>query len=278
MTASVIITTYNQPAWLEKVLWGYAAQSVSNFQLVVADDGSAEETRAVISRAKADFGDRLKHIWHEDEGFRKCEILNRAIVDTKLDYLIFTDGDCIPRHDFVARHLALAEPGHYLSGGVVWLPRELSHLITRADIVEGRLTDSKWLRTHGWSGGRRRLRMIQHPLLATALDVLTPTYASFNSGNASVWREALLRVNGFEMEMGYGGLDRALGERLRNSGVKAKQVRHRAVAFHLDHDRPYRNREGMKRNLDILERIRQSGEVRARKGIEELTTANGHRP
>ena len=271
MTAAVIITTYNQPRWLEKVLWGYAAQTIANFDVIIADDGSNTATRAVIETARSYFGKRLRHIWHRDDGFRKCEILNRAITAAEADYLIFTDGDCIPRADFVATHVALAEPKRFLSGGTIWLPRVTSQAITRADVISGRVALSKWLRAHGWSGGRRRLKLVRNEVAATVLDTVSPTGATFNGHNASVWREALQAVNGFDAEMGYGGLDRALGERLQNYGYRGKRVRHRAVCFHLDHDRPYRKPETVQRNREIRARIRESGEVRARRGIAELT-------
>ena len=275
MTTAVIISTYNQPAWLEKVLWGYAQQSTSAFAVVVADDGSDERTRDVLERARSLFGQRISHVWHEDQGFRKCEILNKAIVATRADYLIFTDGDCIPRRDFVQRHTELARPGFFLSGGVVWLPRALSEGITRADIEEGRLSEGGWLQQRSWKGGRQRLRLVRSPRWAAVLDRLTPTRATFNGHNASVTREALLAVNGFDAEMGYGGLDRALGERLHNLGLRGLGVRHRAVCFHLDHDRPYRKPEVVKKNREIRARIRRTGELRARLGIAELTAATG---
>ena len=271
MQTAVIITTFNHPAWLERVLWGYAAQSAREFQIVVADDGSGPETAAVIERARADFGARLHHVWHEDVGFRKCEILNKSILATSAEYVIFTDGDCVPRSDFVKRHIELAEPGRFLSGGVVWLPKEVSQAITRETVKSGRFATAKWLRARGWKRDRRGLRLVREPLLSVTLDVLTPTGATFNGHNASVWREALLRVNGFDAEMGYGGLDRALGERLTNLGLRGKQIRHRAVCFHLDHDRPYRKTEIVQRNREIRARIRKSGETRALRGIAELS-------
>ncbi|HSL68630.1 MAG TPA: glycosyltransferase family 2 protein [Longimicrobiales bacterium] len=273
MTAAVIITTYNQPLWLAKTLWGYACQTTHDFQVVIADDGSGEETRALIENARGEFAGRLQHVWHEDSGFRKCEILNRAIVAVDADYLIFTDGDCIPRRDFVQTHIALAEEGRFLSGGVIWLPRVLSHAITRDDVVSGRFARAAWLREHGWVGGRHRLRLVRNQTAARVLDTITPTGATFNGHNASVWRDALLEVNGFDAEMGYGGLDRALGERLENLGCKGKRVRHRALCFHLDHDRPYRNPEVVQRNRELRARIRRAGLVRAQRGIAELTNA-----
>jgi glycosyltransferase involved in cell wall biosynthesis len=132
MNIALILATYNQPEWLEKVLWGYAVQSVRDFQVVIADDGSGPETAAVVERVRAETGMALVHVWHPDEGFRKCEILNRAILAADGDYLIFSDGDCIPRSDFVATHRRLAEPNRFLSGGYLMLPMEVSRRIGRA--------------------------------------------------------------------------------------------------------------------------------------------------
>ena len=109
--------------------------------------------------------------------------------------------------------------------------------------------------------------------VASVLDRVTPTKPTFNGHNTSVWRSAVIEANGFDAEMGYGGLDRALGERLINLGYRGKSVRHRAVCFHLDHDRPYQKADVMQRNREIRARIRNSGEVRARVGITELTSA-----
>jgi glycosyltransferase involved in cell wall biosynthesis len=274
MRAGVIISTYNQPDWLEKVLWGYAAQSRRDFEVLIADDGSGTATEAVIDGARGAFGSRLKHIWQEDRGFRKCEILNKAIVAAESDYLIFSDGDCIPELHFVAKHVELAEPRRFLSGGVLWLPRPLSARITRNDIENGRLMDARWLRTAGWAAGRHRLRLYSGAW-SRMLDALTTTGATFNGHNASVWRESLFAVNGFDAEMGYGGLDRALGERLQNLGLRGRQIRHRVRCFHLDHDRPYRRPEVVRHNREIRARIRNHGELRARLGIAELNEQSG---
>ena len=119
MRLSVIISTYNQPQWLEKVVWGYTARTHRDFEIVIADDGSAEETGSTIDRLRRETGLTIRHLWHEDQGFRKCSIMNRAIVEAAAEYLVFTDGDCIPRGDFLAHHARLARPGWMLSGGAV---------------------------------------------------------------------------------------------------------------------------------------------------------------
>ncbi len=268
MFASVIVTTYNSPAWLEKVCSGYAGQTFRDFELVIADDGSARPTFDLLDGLRERLGLPIRHVWHPDEGFRKCEILNRAIVEAAGDYLVFTDGDCIPRPDFLAVHHRLARPGRFLSGGYVKLPMDVSRAITPEDARTGRATDPRWLRAHGAPLTRRVLRLSFGPRMAALLDRITPTRPTFNGHNASVWRDDAIAVNGFEERMGYGGLDREFGERLENAGVRGLQVRHRAHVVHLDHGRGYRDEAVLRRNREIRDDVAASGRTRAVVGID----------
>lgn len=270
MRVSVIITTYNQPEQLEKVMWGYAGQRGADFELIVADDGSGVATTDVIDRVAAATGLDVLHVWHDDRGFRKTEILNRAIIAARNEYLVFSDGDCIPRDDFIAAHARLARPGCFLSGGYIKLSRDVSAGITVDDIRSGNAMNPKMLKANGWHPGRRALRLARNPLLASFMDIVTPTRRTWNGHNSSAWREAIITANGFDLDMGYGGLDRALGERLVNAGVTGKQVRHRTPCLHLYHDRPYVDPVRWKRNHEIRRRIRDNGETRATQGIAEL--------
>lgn len=270
MRVSVIVTTYNQPEQLEKVMWGYAAQRGADFELVVADDGSGPSTTEVIDRVAAGTGLDVLHVWHSDSGFRKTEILNRAIVAAAGDYLVFSDGDCIPRDDFVAAHAHLARPGSFLSGGYIKLPEDISASITVEDIRSGRATDAGFLKARGWKPGKRALRLVRTGAVAAIMDAITPTRRTWNGHNSSAWRAAIVAANGFDLDMGYGGLDRALGERLMNAGICGRQVRHRTPCMHLYHERPYVDGAKWKLNHDIRRRIRKNGETRARNGIAEL--------
>ena len=273
--ASVIFTTYNQPRALELVLWGYAVQTRRDFEVVVADDGSGDETRETIERVRAATGMAVRHVWHEDRGFRKTEILNRAILAAGAEYLVFTDGDCIPRADFVDTHLRLAERGRFLSGGYLKLPQRVSEAVTPDDVRTGRVADVEWLRAQGWKPGRHALRLLRSEGAATLLDLVTPTRASWNGHNSSCWREAVEAVNGFDLDMAYGGLDRAVGERMENAGIHGKQVRFRAPVLHLHHERPYVDREKLRRNRAIRDRIRRQGETRAPRGLAETAAPEG---
>lgn len=258
MRVSVILSTYNQPVWLEKVLWGYSVQSNRLFEVVVADDGSTEETAEMLARVGDATGLDIRHVWHEDRGFRKCRILNQAIVESTGEYLIFSDGDCIPSQDFVATHLEFAAPERFLSGGIVRLPMSLSKRITIDDVVEQRATSLRWLTEHGLKWNKQCLLLAGGSLGAT-FDLITPTKATWNGHNASGWKSDLLEVNGFDERMGYGGEDRELGERLVNLGIRPFQIRHRAACVHLDHSRGYVDPGVLEWNRQHRQYIRSEG-------------------
>lgn len=268
--ASVILTTYDQPRALELVLWGYVHQDFGDFEILVADDGSGAETGEVIDRMCGETDVCVRRIWHEDRGFRKTEILNQAVVAASGDYLIFSDADCIPRHDFVRTHVRHARRSVFLSGGYLKLPRDVSEAVTPEHVRTGQVFSPSWLRKQGWEAGRRRLRLTRSEAFAEMLDRVTPTRPTWNGHNASTWKSAVVAVNGFDMDMGYGGLDRALGERLVNAGFRGRQIRHRAPCMHLWHSRPYRTDEVAAENRRVRDRIRETRQVRARVGIAEL--------
>ena len=148
----------------------------------------------------------------------------------------------------------------------------MSQRITREAILDGSAFRASWLKAQGWRPGRRALRLLETEAAATLLDRLTPTGATWNGHNASTWREALVQVNGYDMDMGYGGEDRALGERLRNLGYRGIQIRHRAPVLHLHHERPYFDREVLRQNRQKRREIRRERRVRATRGITELNS------
>jgi glycosyltransferase involved in cell wall biosynthesis len=268
---TVLLSTYRQPEWLRKTLWGYARQSYRDFELLVADDGSGAATRGVIEEAWSKYPHlELRHAWHEDRGYRRYLLFNRAVLAADGEYIIFSDADCIPREDFVATHARLAAPGRFLSGGAVKLPLDVSEAVTEDDVATGRAFRSDWLAGRGFDPRRHRLRLLRGTAGPTMLDVVSPTGATWNGNNASTWRDVVIRANGFEQGAGYGGQDREFGERLWNLGLRGLRVRHRAVLLHLDHGRPYKTEESMRHNRELRQATREGGVVRARCGIDEL--------
>lgn len=267
MPISVIITTYNAPAWLQKSVWGWAAQTDRDFDLVIADDGSTDETRQMIEALRQETGLTIHHVWQEDQGFRKCEILNKAIVASGGDYLILSDGDCVPRGDFVAVHRRLARPNRFLSGGYVKLPLELSEKLTLEDIASGRPFDVSWLREQGVELESKALLLWPQGRVAHLFDSLTPTRPTWNGHNSSALKSDLVAVNGFNEEMQYGGLDRELGERMENNGTRGVQIRHQAICVHLEHGRGYMSKETWQKNRTIRQRVVKERLKWAERGI-----------
>lgn len=251
MTVGVILSTFNQPKWLKLTLCGYLGQSDLNFEIVIADDGSTGETRALINEFKSSTSLVIKHIWHPDNGFQKCRILNRAIEAADCEYLIFSDGDCIPREDFVEVHKKYSQEGFFLSGGYFKLPLGTSNRITDETILSGECFQTKWLKTNGVPNTTKLLKLTKSKLLASILNSVTPTKRTWNGHNASCWRSDALKVNGFDERMKYGGEDVEFGFRLVNSGLVAKQIRYLAPCLHLDHPRGYVNDEDLNTNLAI---------------------------
>ncbi len=251
MKVGVIVGTYNTPEWLAKVFFGYEQQTDLDFHLIVADDGSGVETAQVIERFRQRGRLSLQHVWQQDSGFRKCGILNRAIASCDCDYLIFTDGDCIPRRDFVAVHKRRAKPKYFLAGSCQRLTLPISQAITEQDIASGRAFDGCWLLSQGLPLSTKHLRLFMGRWVAEVLNRITTTKGSFSGGNSSAWRADIERINGFDERMGHGGEDAELGYRLIHSGTRPIQIRHSAIVVHLEHERNYIDPESRARNLQI---------------------------
>ncbi len=273
ISLAVVIATYNWPRALELVLWGYAAQTDRAFRIYIADDGSGPETAATIARMVKETGLDILHVWHEDRGFRKCEVLNKAILAATEEYLIFTDGDTIPRNDFVAVHRRVAAPGVYSSGMTVRLPEDVSARISPEDVRSGRVTERSWLQQQGVRLGRHVIRFSRNYGLNRLLDWCTTSRRRFRGLNGAAYREDLLTVNGFTNTMAYGGLDAELGDRLDNLRLKHRRVRFRAMTVHLWHARPWREAAVVQANVLKRRAVRRSRRVRTAQGIFELLSA-----
>ena len=267
MKASVIISTYNSPKWLEKVLWGYTAQTESDFEIIIADDGSTNETRALLDTMMTNTNLKIIHVWHKDEGFRKTRILNKAVLACTTDYCIFTDGDCIPRKDFVETHLYHKSDGCFLSGGHFPLSLRLSNIICKDDILNQNCFELNWLKSKGLNSNFKRAKLFKNKSLVKLLNFITPTKPTWNGGNASAWKKDIVAVNGFDERMKYGGEDREFGERLVHLGINPKRVRYFAIVAHLEHERGYVNDAAWEINDKIRKTTSSENRIQTLYGI-----------
>ena len=265
-SVGVIVSTYNHPEWLEKVLWGLMNQTHPANEIIVADDGSDERTAALVKR----YADQLPltHVWQEDRGFCKTEILNKAVLAAKSEYLIFMDQDVVPRCDFISQHYLHAKKGRFVSGGAILLPKALSEALTQKDICSGRAFDIRWLQQQGMRWNWKMSKLWRSELACRVMNCLTPAKASWNGGNASTWRKYIIQANGFDTRMRYGAEDREFGQRLENAGIRGIQLRYGTPLLHLYHERPYRNKEDFERNKAIWRETRKQKLTKTAYGIQ----------
>ena len=254
----LVISTYNNPRSLALCLDSLRQQKVLPQSVAFADDGSGAETAAVIDGFRLP-GVTVRHVWHPDDGFRKCEILNKAIASSTADYLVLIDGDILMHPGFLQRHLTLARPGQYLTGSLIRLNADATSRVTPDLVRDGTVFRQDWLRRNGALGSLSAwLKSSPLPLPVMGLmDRLSPVRPSLSGANASAFRADLLRVGGYDERMKYGGEDKELGERLQNAGIRGRHLRYTAPAVHLDHPRGYANPEDRARNRALLAQTRR---------------------
>ena len=242
MKIAVIVTTYNRPDALEAVLKGFDAQSDRGFELLVADDGSTTDTSDLIRLHAKTACYPLRQVWQEDNGFRPGAVRNLALARTTADYVIFTDGDCIPATDFVYRHRRLAQPGFFLGGNRILLSENFTARVLHENLPIHNWGFGLWLRA--WL--RRDINRLL-PLLRLPDCDFRQRYPGQWEGiktcNLSAWRKDLVYVNGFdETYSGWGLEDSDLVIRLINAGIRHKNARFATPLFHLWHRENDRSR------------------------------------
>ncbi len=268
MKLAVIVTTYNRPDALALVLQGYFAQLDAGFELIVADDGSADETRQLVERLAASTAIPVRHVWQEDQGFRAAAIRNRAALTSGADYLVFTDGDCVPSINFVAAHRKLAERSCFLAGNRVLLDEALTAevLARQWPIYQWKL--SKWRRVRQSGGINRLLPLLSLPLPGWLRRITPARWRGAKTCNLSLWRDDFERINGFdERYCGWGLEDSDLVIRLLHTGVKHKSARFAAPVFHLWH-REF-DRLTLPENQARLDELLKGRTTRAIQGLDQ---------
>jgi glycosyltransferase involved in cell wall biosynthesis len=260
---TLVINTFNQPDYLARVLNAVSRQSVLPEEVLLADDGSTDETKTVFEQWRARQPFRCEHIRQEHQGFRRARILNLAIAPSRGDYLVFLDGDTIPYPHFVADHRVLASESQFVQGH-------------RALIGE---KAAAWFGKNNFSADRRRA-VLQNQISGLknsfrwpfALRKINHRLRGIRGCNLAIWRADLVRVNGYnEAFVGWGREDSELAVRLMNSGVRRLDVRGRALCYHLWH--PPVSRAELVGNDELLAKAILEKPVRCEQGLNRhLTT------
>lgn len=268
MKIAVIVTTYNRPDALALALDGYLAQTDKDFELVIADDGSTGDTEKLIMQYKNKNIIPLRHVWQEDQGFRAGAIRNRAIAETAANYIIFSDGDCVPLSDFVCWHRALAEKNWFVAGSRILMSAAFTRFVLTEQIPVYNWTLIRWIRAR-MKRDINRLSPLCSLHLGTLLRKATPkSWNSVMTCNMAVWREDLIKVNGFdEAYVGWGLEDSDLVIRLLHAKIFRKSARFTSPVLHLWHRE--NDRQYLPENRLRLEEMMKSNHSVAVKGVDQ---------
>ncbi|MFZ4106092.1 glycosyltransferase family 2 protein [Flavobacterium sp.] len=224
---SLVTPTYNWPEALELLLLSILNQSVLPKEVLIADDGSKEETKQLIEKYQSLFPIPLIHIWHEDNKNQKPKIMNKAIAKARYDYIIEIDGDIIMNRFFIEDHLKNAEKGLYLFG---------SRVNIKESILEN-IIKNKTIFFHFFSKGiKKRGRTIRLPFLMKFAEIHKERSGKLRGCNMSFWKEDFIKINGFnESLVGWGIDDSEMIQRLHNIGINGKRLKFAGIAYHIYH-------------------------------------------
>jgi glycosyltransferase involved in cell wall biosynthesis len=250
---TLIVTTYNRPDALAAVLRGCFTQTERDFEIIVADDGSREPTRDLVAQLAAESPVPLTHVWQPDIGFRLSMSRNRGIAAAKGDYILVLDGDCVPQRDFVARHRALAQAGHMVTGSRILLDEAFTRQVLDQGIDLQSLAPRALLRLR-LAGSLNKAA----PLLVKLPDAGRArrdfSYRRIKGCNMAMWKRDLEKVNGFDESFtGWGHEDADIVLRLFNAGVMRKDGAYSTEVFHLWHREAQRDQASSNKKV-VLER------------------------
>ena len=267
-SSSLLIATYNWPEALTIVLTSVRAQRTMPTEVIIADDGSGDATRRLTEAEARAFPVPLRHVWHEDRGFRLGTIRNKAMASATGEYLIQLDGDMVLHPAFVGSHLAFALRGSYVQGSRVMLDEAR----TAECLAGGRIVTTPL--SHGV---RNRVNALHLPWLSSVVRGPTDPLRRTRGCNMAFWRDDVVRVNGYNEEIeGWGREDSELAARLQHSGVRRRNLKFSAVAWHLYHDP--RPQGSLAQNHEAYERTRASRLTRRARGIDQWLAASAPGP
>ena len=260
---AIIVSTYNWPEALTLSVRSMLRQTLPPDEIIIADDGSGESTRQAIAALKKESTIPIKHIWHEDNGFRKSEVLNKAIAAAEADYIIQVDGDCILERHFVQDHMAMAEAGFFMCGSRVKLPedetRRLTSQATTIDLGKVRVSVANPHFTNS-------LRIA--PLRKFMAKRYGKSIGHMRGCNMAFWRSDLIRVNGNNEDLiGWGHEDQELGWRLFFAGVQKKMLKFGGVCYHLHHKESDKGKEW--KHNEVIERTIEEKISRCENGLDK---------
>ena len=245
MSISLIVTTYNRPDALLLVLKSIECQILPPSEVIIADDGSDERTKNLISDFNSQSNLEIIHSFHEDLGFRAAESRNKAISISKSDYIILVDGDTILHPEFITDHLKNAKFGFFIQGSRALLSeKKTKDVIKRQQLFFDFLS----------RGLNNRLNSIHSNFLSNFFSIKDNYLKGIKTCNMSFFRKDCISVNGFNNEFkGWGREDSEFVVRLLNKGIHRKTLKFSAIQYHLWHNEA--NRSSLLGNDKLLQKV-----------------------
>ena len=275
MKISVIVPTYNRAQALKLSLLSLAKQSLLPTEVLIADDGSGPETRAVVQEMQETLKHAfpIRHVWQEDIGFRKPRILNETVRQSTGDYLIIIDGDCMAHKHYVRSHVEYSDPETILSGKRVDIGRDLTYkILTNGSVLNSIGPRLIW---DSIAGGSRKVEeaiSIRSKMLRMMLHRDRITTDGVWGCNLSMYKDLFIAINGCDEDFLDGSIeDNDLGIRALNQGKKIRTLRNIAIVFHLWHPSSWNfDNEKYQHNIRILQRRIVNKEGICKNGIYKL--------
>lgn len=260
MNCSLIISTYNWPAALDLVLKSVAKQSVMPAEVLIADDGSRNDTRELIQTYQANFPTTLKHFWQEDDGFRKTIILNKTYKAAQSNYMIQIDGDIVVHPHFIRDHLLHREHGYFIKGSRGRLNKELTEKAMQTKTISFSALQP---------GVKSSINATHFPLASKLFYGKSDDSRNVKGCNFAVWKDDFIAVNGYDNTIaGWGHEDIDLAARLINNHIKRRQLKMAGVCFHLHHELASRSKEAG--NLENYHDVVNKRIVRCANGYDQV--------
>lgn len=266
-TTTLIITTYNRPDALNLVVRSAFNQSLLPDEIIIADDGSKEETRQLIAQLARISPVPLHHAWQEDKGFRLARSRNNALLKAQGDYIIFIDGDTILHRDFIADHVRLAEKNVFCTGSRLLLSQKETERIMQQQSFQF----SFW---HTDAPDKiKALRLPWVNVFSTPRNQPIEKWIyRIRNCNMAAWREDIFAVNGYNQDIeGWGNEDTELGARLFKKGASLKIIKLAALQYHLWHQEY--DRASLPENDAILRHTLHSQSYQCQNGLTTIPAA-----
>lgn len=257
MRISLLISTYERPEALAAVLRSVERQTFAPHQVVIGDDGSGPETKAVVDEAIRR-GLPIEHAWLAHDGFRLARMRNHAAARATGEYLVILDDDILLHPRFLADHRDAAREGYFVQGARALLGEEPTR--------RAQESDEYWPGLFTGDVDNRK-NLLWSPFLSRLVSGDVAGLRGIRTCNFALWRDDYYRVNGFNEDfVGWGREDSEFVTRLFNAGVKRRNIRFAALGCHLYH--PPRSRDGVAANDERLAATIDAKAVRCERGLD----------